>query len=808
MERYICIHGHFYQPPRENPWLEEVEVQDSAYPFHDWNERIAAECYAPNSASRILDSEKYIIDIVNNYAKISFNFGPTLLSWLEEHKPEVYKAILEADKESQHRFSGHGSAIAQAYNHMIMPLANSRDKQTQLVWGIRDFEHRFGRKPEGMWLPETAVDIETLDMLSERGICFTILSPLQAKQVRKIGEKGWQDVSGGRIDPKMPYLYQLPSGRKINIFFYDRSISHDIAFGDLLKDGEQFAARLLGAFSEKKERPQIVHIATDGESYGHHHRFGDMALAFCLNKIEQEESVALTVYGEYLEKFPPQYEVTIKENSSWSCVHGVERWRGDCGCRTGLKPGWTQEWRAPLREAMDWLRDKLIPLYEDKTRDILKDPWRAREDYIAVIVDRSEENVSSFLSRYASRELARDEKVRVLKLLELQRNAMLMYTSCGWFFDEVSKIEPIQVMKYAARAMQLAREVGEADFEPDFIKILERAPSSVPELSNGAKVYRQFVKSAVVDLLQVGVHYAVSSLFEDYSESIKLRSYTIHSETYDLVDAGRERLAVGKARLRSDILWEEEEISFAVLHLGDHNLIGGARPFSGEDSFSLLQSEIKEAFQGGDITEVIRLMDKHFGTHSYSLKDLFRDEKRKVLSQILDSTLEEVEASFRQIFENHYPVMRVLRENRIPLPKAFSTAVEFVLHTDFRKWMEGEESELDRLQKTVEEFRKWSFKPDETVLSFVSSQKLTLLMEALFQKPEEVSLLEKIDGLLRILESFPLELNLWKSQNIYFALCKQIRNTMLERDKQGDPTAGKWVELMDRLGHRLKVRCQ
>ena len=190
MEHYVCIHGHFYQPPRENPWLEEVELQDSAYPYHDWNERITEECYRPNMASRILGPDRKIIDIVNNYSKISFDFGPTLLSWLERHAPDVYQGVIDADKKSQERFSGHGAAIAQAYNHIIMPLANSRDKRTQIAWGIYDFEHRFGRKPEGMWLPETAVDLETLDILAEYGIKFTILSPHQAKRVRSIGGNG------------------------------------------------------------------------------------------------------------------------------------------------------------------------------------------------------------------------------------------------------------------------------------------------------------------------------------------------------------------------------------------------------------------------------------------------------------------------------------------------------------------------------------------------------------------------------------------------------------------------------------------
>jgi len=329
---YICIHGHFYQPPRENPWLEAVEIQESAHPYHDWNERVDAECYARNAASRILDDEKRIVSIVNNYAKISFNFGPTLLSWMEVNDPPVYRAIQDADVESARNFGGHGSALAQPYNHMIMPLANERDKFTQAFWGVRDFEHRFQRRPEGMWLPEAAVDLPTLALLAKLGIKFTILAPNQAHRVRKLTGKNWKDVSGDQIDPTMAYRQRLPSGEAIDLFFYDGPISRGIAFEGLLDNGEQFAQRLVGAFSEDtRPWPELVHIATDGETYGHHHKRGEMALTYALNYIESNHLADLTNYAQYLEKHASTHEVEIHENSSWSCVHGVERWRSNCG---------------------------------------------------------------------------------------------------------------------------------------------------------------------------------------------------------------------------------------------------------------------------------------------------------------------------------------------------------------------------------------------------------------------------------------------------------------------------------------------
>jgi alpha-amylase/alpha-mannosidase (GH57 family) len=426
MEKYVCIHGHFYQPPRENAWLEYVEMQDSSYPYHDWNERVTDECYAPNTASRILGSEGFITRIVNNYAKISFDFGPTLLSWLKDKSPDTYQGILDADRISQQAFSGHGSAMAQAYNHMIMPLANRQDKYTQVFWGIRDFEHRFGRRPEGMWLPETAVDLETLDIMAEQGIRFTILAPHQARRVCQIGTDAWKDVPDASIDPTMPYEINLSTGRKMVIFFYNGPISRELAFEDLLKSGEDFAHRLIEAFSENSPHPQLVHIADDGETYGHHHRFADMALAYAIDYIEANNLARITNYGEYLEKHPPTHQVEIIENTSWSCSHGIERWRNDCGCNAGRNPKWNQAWRAPLREAMDWLRDYLIGRYQEQASQFLDDPGAARNDYIEIILDRSPENIWKFFERHSTRELNEEETIKVLKLLELQRHAMLM----------------------------------------------------------------------------------------------------------------------------------------------------------------------------------------------------------------------------------------------------------------------------------------------------------------------------------------------------------------------------------------------
>ena len=795
MNKYICIHGHFYQPPRENPWLEVVELQDSAWPYHDWNERVTAECYAPNTASRILDDAGRVVDIVNNYSKISFNFGPTLLAWLEKNAADVYGAILEADKSSLQRFSGHGSALAQVYGHMIMPLANSRDKRTQVVWGIRDFERRFKRKPEGMWLAEAAVDLETLEVLAQEGIKFTLLAPGQARRVRKIGGRSWRDVSGQRVDPKMPYLCRLPSGKSIAIFFYDGPISNDIAFGKLLVRGEHLADRLRGAFVEKQGGPQLVNIATDGETYGHHHRFGDMALAYCLHHIEANDLARITVYGEYLEQQPPTHEVEIHEDSSWSCVHGVARWKEACGCCSGSNPGWHQDWRAPLRQAMDWLRDKLIELYEKEAPQYLKDPWRARDDYIDVILDRSPSSVVRFLQAHAARELDAEDKVKARKLLEMQLYAMLMFTSCGWFFDEVSGIETVQIILYAARALQLARETAGWDLEPEYLSLLERVPSNIPEFATAAGVYGRLIRPEMLDLLRVGAHYAIASLFAGSPEKVDLFCYSAQSEIYDRLESGRQKLAVGRARLCSNITGEDRVVSFAVVHFGDQNIMGGVKEYAGDGEFEGLRRTISADFSGNKMPDVISHIDRFFGQHSYSLWHLFKDEQRRILNQIAEPSIGEVESSLWRSFKDHQPLMEAMNKLRIPLPRAFYATAKFVFNRELRKLLlEEEETDLGKLRLLVSGVQLWPIKLDKKTLGYAATQRINKLMECLSTAPADRGLLEKIDTLLEIFNQAPLELplDLWKAQNIYFSLYKENK--------------AKDLDLFKRIGDQLRVK--
>lgn len=805
MKKYICIHGHFYQPPRENPWLEDIEIQDSAAPYRNWNERIASECYAPNAASRILDDKGSIRDIINNYSKMSFNFGPTLLAWLENADPGIYESILDADRRSLEHFSGHGAAIAQAYNHMIMPLANEQDKRTQVIWGIRDFEFRFKREPEGMWLPETAVDVPTLEILAEYGIKFTILAPKQARHIRKIGEKNWHALHGPIIDPQQPYRCPLPSGKDIVVFFYDGPVSHDIAFGGLLNNGEAFAGRLLSAFSkEHKDSPRLAHVATDGETFGHHHRFGNMALSYGLHYIESHQLAELTVYSEFLDVCPPQYEVEIHENSAWSCAHGVERWRSDCGCHVGHNT-WHQKWRQPLREALDWLRDTVNPLYQHEMASLCFDPWLVRNEYIQVLLDRSSANVERFFDNFCKEKLSHEQKVEILKLLELQRHAMYMYTSCGWFFDDIAGTEALQILQYAARVIQLAQEVLRIDPEQEFIKRLESAPVNAPEYKNGGDLYRKVVRPSVIGLLNVGVHFTISSIFEKFPETARVYAYTVNTSASEEYEAGKQKLVVGKANIRSLITWEECLVDFSVIYFGDYNLSGGVRLHDSDELFRRMHEDIQDAFLRNDIPGVIRHMNEQFGRHNYSLWDLFKNEQGKVLNQVFDSTLNSIETHFREIYAHYYPLMRIRPDLKIPLPKALAITVEFILNRDLIDVFERDVLDLNKLERIAQEMRRWTFMRDRDSLGFVASKKIERMMTEFFGNPHNIETARTIATALRILRSLSLQLDLWKTQNLFFSMTKTIYPGMKEKAAAGAEKAREWVAGFENLGRYLKV---
>jgi alpha-amylase/alpha-mannosidase (GH57 family) len=803
--RYVCVHGHFYQPPRENPSLEAIELQDSAYPYHDWNERITAECYAPNATSRILDNEQRIIKLVNNYGMMSFNFGPTLLSWLEDKAPRVYAALQEADKLSSHKFGGHGSGVAQAYNHMILPLANRRDKVTQVKWGIADFEHRFKRRPEGMWLPETAANTETLEVLAENGILYTIMAPRQAKRVRRKGGRSWKDVSGDRIDPSRAYLVNLPSKKTISVFFYDGPISQGVAFEGLLNDGKRFADRLISGFSDARTWPQLSHIATDGESYGHHHRFGEMALTYALQRIENEKLAELTNYGQFLERYPADHFVEIVENSSWSCVHGVERWRSNCGCNSGGHAGWNQEWRAPLRAALDWLRDTVNPVFEQKAAPLLRNPWDARDEYIQVILNRSDASVDAFFSKHATHPLNPEEQVATLKLLEMQRHAMLMYTSCGWFFDELSGLETVQVIHYAGRVVELAKAFLGGEIESQFLEHLRQAKSNLPEHGDGAQIYEKWVKPASVDIEKLAGHYAISSLFENYGEKTGIYCYDVNREQYSLEAEGKLRLATGRARFSSEITRESASMSFGVLHLGDHNVTGGVRHSNGPERYEELKARLIECFSKADTAAVIRILDEEFSEHSYSLSSLFRDEQRKIVGLILNDSLTSAAAAYRNIYENQAPLIRFLNSLNIPVPAAFKAAADVAINSQLRQAFERPDLDADNIQSYLKEAATSRVPLDTTTLEFAIRKRLEEQAARFAEHPDDMEIVQRFRKQLELAQTLPFPVTLWEVQNISYApLMKAIEERRLAAENN-DPEASTWMKELTALREGLRI---
>ena len=812
-KRFICIHGHFYQPPRENPWLETVETQDTAAPYHDWNERICAECYATNGAARIVNNQNQIIRIVNNYARMSFDYGPTLLSWLVENAPRTYRMILDGDQRSRKSFMGHSSAMAQVYNHIIMPLANRRDRITQIRWGIADYQRHYGTPPEGMWLAETAADNESLELLAAHGIKFTILAPHQCKRIRSLkdsaGKSGanWTETPNASVDTTHPYLVRFDSGVSIAVFFYDGPTSRAIAFEGLLDSGERLAARLKGGFKDNAQ-PQLAHVATDGESYGHHHKYGEMALAYALRLLEADPTVKLTNYGCFLEQFPPEYEAEIVENTSWSCIHGVERWRSNCGCNGG-KAGWNQEWRAPLRKAMDELRDALVPLTEKEGATLFKDVWAARDGYIEVVLDRSPQTVDQFFDKHQLRAFTAPERVRALELMEMQRHAQLMYTSCGWFFDDISGIETVQVIAYAARVLQLAREVfgdAAATLEPAFLTRLAEARSNVAAAGDGAKIYKEQVSTKALGLEQVAAHYAISSMFSSFAEETDLFCFRVWRDSYQAFSSGRGRLALGRVKVVSAITGKQQSFSFAVLHFGDQNITAAVKAYEPEDAaaFEAFSSQAAGHVQSANFPEAIRLIDSYYGHVDYSLTSLFTDEQRRIVQIILGTTLSEIEKTLTAIYEDHASLLHYLFSAGLPKPPALTLAAGFAINSWLRRALEADPIDQTQLRSLLSLANADQIPLETATLSYNVEQHMMHAMVELQMSSGSQEPLDKALGLARTLVELPFKPNLWQAQNIWYEILRTSGYTLTAEtadDRQ------RWEKNFNELGACLSIDC-
>lgn len=789
---FLTIHGHFYQPPRENPWLEAIEEQDSAHPYHDWNERINAECYNPNSVSKIVTSDNKILNVVNNYEYMSYNFGPTLLSWMEEYAPQAYERIIKADINSRKAHSGHGNAIAQVYNHMIMPLASERDKQTQVKWGIKDFEYRFGRKPEGIWLAETAVDDDTLRVLVENDIKFTILSPYQAQSIRKEGESNWQDVSWGNIDPARSYRYYIKSapGKFIDLFFYDGAISRSVAFDELLKDGNKFVSRLKDGISEQRNYPQLINIATDGESYGHHTKFGDMALSYAVKLKVKDSGFVITNYAEYLEKYRSDWEVEIKPVSSWSCFHGVGRWSDDCGCSTGGHAGWNQKWRKPLREALDFLRDEMADLYKKQGKKYFKNPEDARNNYINVILDRTDLTIRSFQEEYFVKDLNDEQKVRAMELLEIQRQAMLMYTSCGWFFSEISGIETVQIMKYAARVMQLAKNFIKKDFETKFLEILSSAKSNIAEYGSGKDVYERFVRPSVVTPKQIVCLWAISSLYTEVDDEENVYCYRIRKKSYKEVKKGDSRLIVGNIEVESKVTLEKSNMTFALLQFSGGDFHCAIKEYS--ENFADMKKELIRTFLVSPLTEIIRNIDNYFGTEYFTLKDIFIEERRKILQTMLKGKLQIFANTYESMYNEGKGSIYQMQGLGLAIPEEFKISAQYVLTKQFNELFSDSRGfiDTDTIQQAADinfEAKRIGVEIDKSHTSKIFSKKIAQNINRLSYALD----LQQVDATLELLDcisKLEIKVDIAEAQSYFFAkivknLAEMIRNISCQADK-------------------------
>lgn len=703
-EVYVCVHGHFYQPPRENPSLEAVERQPGAAPFHDWNERILKESYRPNAFARILDHQGQVIKIINNYEFISFNIGPTLMSWLARHDIETYRRILDADKRSCDSNDGHGNAIAQVYNHIILPLANERDKRTQVRWGIADFRKRFHRDPEGMWLAETAIDQDTLRVLIQEGIKFTIVAPSQVQRCRQISPEysEWHEVAGGQIDPTRPYrcyVPGLPTGQNyIDIFVYDGPISGDMGFSDILQSSQSFADRIGQAIRGDRSDAQLISVATDGETFGHHRGGAEKALAYALQNEFVDRGWQVISYARYLSLFPPTWEVELKPVTAWSCSHGVERWRSDCGCGGGGE--WHQKWRAPLRQAMDWLRDELIEIYEITGEELFKDVWAARDSYIDVVCDRTPLTIEQFFRQHQHHELTQVERTDALCLLEMQRHAMLMYTSCGWFFEEISRPEGTQILRYAARAIELAEHIcGESEsLESDFIDKLALAPSNVPQFKDGAGIYRAQVQPARISEEQVVAHYAMSSLFHTYHREQRLYCHTLTHQDYQKQTMGALTLALGQVSIVSEITQAKASYTFAVCHLGGQEFLCGIRPFKNRLAYARAKDAVLRIFAQGSVVQTIAAIQTQFGEHTFNLQQLFSEERQHIMQLLSQNTLHQLNQLYTQIYRENYGVLMAFHREHMDVPRELQVAAEITLShraIDVLRRLEQDLSDID-----------------------------------------------------------------------------------------------------------------
>ncbi|MDR2353958.1 MAG: DUF3536 domain-containing protein [Deltaproteobacteria bacterium] len=783
--RYLIIHGHFYQPPRENPWSGVIPNQPTATPFPNWNVRINRECYAPNTCARILDNQGSIDKIINNFRYLSFNVGPTLLAWLKDSDPIIYQAIVEADRLAASERGGHGPALAQVFNHMIMPLSNFRDKKTQIIWGRKHFQKTYGRDPEGMWLAETAVDLETLKLLKENGLKFTILAQNQVLAIRPLGQKKPFLALTEPPDPREPYrvFWGENPDDYLDVFIYDGPVSRAVAFENLLRDGKTFLDRVKQAFGAplKDDRPILVNLATDGESYGHHFHFGEMALAWLfhnvLNTTGQEE-ICLTNYAEFLSLYPPRLEAQLIENSSWSCAHGVERWRADCGCHTGGDPSWNQKWRAPLRDGLNWLRDELIEILEREGSKYFHDPWAARDAYIDVILDDYLPETQTHFLQTHGKEAAQTHigHERALEFMETQLMSLYMFTSCGWFFDDLAGLEPIQNLRYAARAIELSQRHSPKDLEAGLLEYLQTAKPNNQLYITGANLWESEVEGMGMNSNQLTAQWSAAVAMDTPQALDPYRYIEVSNSKIDKVFRQPEdplphfltgqasfterRLGITFDRYTLVLADEGPKLDILVLTPAGDKLpeFQRAKTIFLEKGPAFLRSILNTLFPDAN---------------TFTLESLWPHVRSEILTGQLKGFFEELRDYTARAFRNYHEALRQysLKENAWNWMDRFVFRImaEVDLENILKPMRDGRPIDLKYLRELISQESGGSSR-NIPVIKESCGIYIKKLFSQLRDGPRRPTLIEELLNFLKLIKSILKDVDYWESQNLYFQL--------------------------------------
>ncbi|HEX8500434.1 MAG TPA: DUF3536 domain-containing protein [Pyrinomonadaceae bacterium] len=776
MTTALVIHGHFYQPPRENPWTGLVEREPGAAPFHDWNERIHAECYRPNAFSRIGDAHGRVERVVNNYARLSFDFGPTLLNWLERSHPETHRRIVEADRESARLRGGHGNAVAQGYHHAILPLCNERDRRTQIRWGLADFRRRFSREAESLWLPETACDEATLEALIEEGLRYVILSPFQAGAVRAAGSEEWLAVPEGAVETGVPYRFthRDGSGRSLAVFFYDGRVARAVAFEGLLTSSQGLVAACARA---ARGGAALVGVATDGESYGHHFRFGDRCIAYALEVEAERQGLRVTNYGEFLDTHEPEHEVRLKsgpggEGTAWSCSHGLGRWTRDCGCNASAPEGWSQRWRAPLRAAFDLLRDDLAPKFEGEAGRLLRDPWGARDEYVELLGPGGAARREEFLLRHAARPLSDDEKVRALTLLEAQRAALTMYTSCGWFFNDVSGIEAAQTLRYAGRVLETMEALGLAPPRADFLDTLSAARSNLPERGSGADVFLRAVEHSRVTPQRVAAHVAICNLVEHGEGGAECESagYVCRRTDFRKQRHGRVTLETLCLALEEEATGRRHEFAVAAMHFGEVDYYCALRPFEGAREFEGAAARLWAQLRAASLPVLLRTAQAEFGPGEFGLEALLPQGQGRLSRSVFGKLVARFMDEYEHLYEKNRRVVERLQEIGFHPPRELRLAAELTvghrLERELRGQREGE-GDYGAAAELARDAARYGYRIDRPSVTRVFEETVTEAARLLVSRPGPENL-RSAHALIALGRELGLEANLERGQELLY----------------------------------------